>query len=484
MRGKYSTGLGERRGIELMKTELAIIGAGPAGITAAIEASRAGVAVTILDENPKPGGQIYRQFDEGFSIIDADMLGRDYSRGQELLREFGKVAHKIQYINHSTVWGIFDDRLAYQDGKKSATLGFDRLIIATGAYDRPVPFPGWTLPGVITAGGVQRAVKIHRILPGSKILLAGTGPLQLVLADQIISAGGQIEAILEAGNINWFSFLPGIWRQWDTLVDGFRYLRHIWNAGIPLLRNHIILEARGDGQVEEADIAEVDKNWRPKLHTRRTLKVDSVCLGYGLVPSSELALLAGCEHRYVRELGGWVPLRGEAMETSVPGIYAVGDGSGVAGSKVAIEEGRIAGTAVARSLGRLSITEAQDRIAIFQKHLSRLKHFCGTLYEISRPRPGLYELARKDTIICRCEEITLEAIETAMAANAASLNELKRMTRSGMGRCQGRICGPTLFEIMSRKEGSQANEPGAFKPRPPVKPVSLDVLAGNPTSTS
>ncbi|MEW6265712.1 MAG: NAD(P)/FAD-dependent oxidoreductase [Thermodesulfobacteriota bacterium] len=468
----------------MRKTQLAIIGAGPAGLAAALEASKAGLAVTILDENTKPGGQIFRQFEDGFSLTDPEMLGRDYRRGQEFLKEFEKIAHKIEYIPRAAVWGIFDNRLAYQDGKKSAGLGFERLLIAAGAYDRPVPLPGWTLPGVMTAGGAQRIVKMNRILPGSKILLAGTGPMQLVLADQIIAAGGRIAAILEAGDINWLSFLPGLWRQWDYLGDGLRYLRHLWQARVPLWRNHILLEARGDGHVEEALLAEVDRNWRPKLHTRRAVKVDCVCLGYGLVPSVELTLLAGCDHQYEPKLGGWVPRRNRFLETSVPGLYAAGDGSGVAGSKVALEEGRLVGIETACSLGHLSDAEAQERLGVIQKRLKRLRRFCDLLYEISRPRPGLYELARKDTIICRCEEITLAEIEEALADNASNINEIKRMTRSGMGRCQGRMCGPALYELLSRKQGSQPEGLGAFQPRPPVKPVSLEVLAGGPAAAA
>lgn len=461
-----------------METELAVIGAGPGGIAAALEASRAGVAVTVLDENARPGGQIYKQFEAGFRVTSPHLLGRDYRHGQELLSQF-ETASGITRRHKATVWGIFDNRLAFHDGEKSSDLTFKKLVIATGAYDRPVPLPGWTLPGVFTAGGAQRMIKTFRVLPGSRILLAGTGPLNLVLAHQILGAGGHVEAVLEAGRVDWPTFLPALWRQWDNLLDGFRYLGRLWTAGVPVLRRHLVVEIRGDEQVREAVIAEVDRNWRPKPHTRRILKVDAVCLGYGLVPSSEMANLAGCDLVYAPELGGFVPRRSEVMETSLPGIYAVGDGSGVMGSKTAMEEGRIAGTAVALSLKRLAPDRADTRIAIFRKRLQLRQRFAQALHVMTTPRPGLYELAREDTIICRCEEITLGMIEQALADGAANINEIKRLTRTGMGRCQGRMCGPALYEILAGKTGEPMGKLRSFRPRPPLKPVPLGILAAD-----
>jgi len=319
---------------------------------------------------------------------------------------------------------------------------------------------------------------MQRVLPGEKILMAGTGPLQLVVASQIINANGHVEAFVEAGNItSWIDLAQAAWGNWDLMLDGWHYWRSIRKAGIPLLRNHMILEARGDSRVEEALIAEVDKDWRPKAGTERTLKVDTICLGYGLVPSAEITQLADCEHCYEPRLGGWIPVRQENLETSVSGIYAVGDGSGVAGSQVAMAEGRIAGISAAHSLGYISADEARKRKKPIEKLLKRLKRFRKFMDDISAPRPGLFELARDDTIICRCEEITLEEVKAALAQGGSDINEIKRMTRTGMGRCQGRMCGPTLFEIIKKQLGPDAVDPGYLRPRPPFKPIKLDVLA-------
>jgi NAD(P)H-nitrite reductase large subunit len=380
------------------------------------------------------------------------------------------------------VFGTFENReIAFHQAGKGGRLRYNKLMVATGAYDRPVPFPGWTLPRVMTAGGAQTLVKMQRVLPGKNILFAGTGPLQLVVANQILDGGGKVEAILEAGEINnWLKLLKGFSRNWGLLTDGLQYMRAIRKAGVPLLRKHIIVEARGDHQVEEAVIAEVDKEWREIEKTRLILKVDTICLGYGLVPSVELTRLLGCRHRYSPELGGWIPARNENMETSVPGVFAVGDGAGVAGSAMAMLEGRIAGISVARSLGYISSEKARSRKKTYLNDMKKMGRLRDALDQISYPRPGLFELANDDTIICRCEELTLGDIKSAIDKGTTEMNELKRITRMGMGRCQGRMCAPAVQEIIARQTQTPAAEIQYLNQRPPIKLVPINVLQSLP----
>ena len=458
---------------------MVILGAGPGGLAAAIEAARSGVGVTILDENPKPGGQIFRQFHDGFQVTSPAVLGHDYARGRKLLSEFETVRDRVELLDNAMVWALSEgNELAFSRGEASCSIRYKKLLIAAGAYDRPVPFPGWTLPGVFTAGGAQSLVKTQRVLPGDNFLLAGTGPLQLALANQITDAGGHVVAIAEAGRMeNRFGLIRAALGQWQLLGDAVRYVYGIRKAGIPLLRNHMIIEARGHGQVEAAVVAEVDKNWRPKSGTYRTLKVDTLCIGYGFVPCVELTRLAECEHRYEPLLGGWIPVRNHNMETTAPDVYAVGDCAGIAGSLVAIEEGRIAGLAAAQRLGHLTPVEARNRMAPGRERLAGLQRLREVLDRISVPRPGLYELAKEDTIVCRCEEITLGEVKAALADGATDLKEVKRMTRMGMGNCQGRMCGPAMQEIIAREKGLSPDHVGYLNPRPPVRPIPLGVLA-------
>ena len=219
-------------------SELIIIGAGPGGIAAAIEAARAGISVKILDENAKSGGRIYRQLNHGLKLTNPGFLGPDYSKGKALLAEFDAFREKIDCLHNALVFGTFENReMAFHQADKGERLRFNRLVLATGAYDRPVPFPGWTLPGVLTAGGAQTLVKMQRVLPGKNVLFAGTGPLQLVVANQVLDGGGRVEAILEAGEIgNWLKLLKGFSRNWGFLTDGLQYMRAIRKAGVPLLR--------------------------------------------------------------------------------------------------------------------------------------------------------------------------------------------------------------------------------------------------------
>jgi len=465
----------------LKELELVILGAGPGGLAAAVDAARAGVSVTLLDENPKPGGQIFRQFRDGFQVTNPSMLGHDFVRGHQLLSEFDRVRDRVEILDNSVVWALSEgNELAFYRGDDSYSVRYKKMVIAAGAYDRPVPFPGWTLPGVFTAGGAQSLVKTQRVLPGGNFLLAGTGPLQLALANQITNAGGRVVAITEAGRVeNWFGLIRGALGQWRLLGDAVHYLYGVRKAGIPLWRNHIVVEARGHGQVEEAVVAEVDKNWRPKPGTYHTVKVDTLCVGYGFVPSVELTRLAECEHRYEPLLGGWIPVRNDRMQTTVPDVYAVGDCTGIAGSLVAIEEGRIAGLGAARRLGHLTSMEARGRMAPSRQRLAGLQRLREVLDRISVPRPGLYELAKDDTIVCRCEEITLGEVKAALADGATDMKEVKRMTRMGMGNCQGRMCGPAMQEIIAREKGLSPDRIGYLNPRPPVRPIPLGVLAGH-----
>lgn len=459
--------------------EMVIIGAGPAGISAAIEACKTGMKVTVLDENSKAGGRIFSQISEEIQYSETSIHGPDFKKGAKLISEFLEHKSNIEFLENAQVFGLFPNKeLAYHRNGKLFRIRYKGLIIATGAFERSVPFPGWTLPGVYTAGGTQTLIKMQGILPGKRFLLAGTGPLQLVLANQIIEAGGEVVAILEAGNTgNRFRAARAVWGNWDLMVDGIRYLNGIRKAKVPILRNHLITGCTGQEQVETAKIAECDNQWRPIKATTHTVEVDTICLGYGFIPSVDLSRLAGCEHRFEARLGGWVPERNTSMQTTIPHVYSVGDGSGVAGNVVAGLEGRIAGIDAAQSFGYLSLQSAELLQKPFFTALRKLNRFRRYLDDMSTPRPGLYELANDETLICRCEEINLGTIKKTIKEEAPkNINELKRSTRAGMGHCQHKMCGHALQEIMAAQLGINPYEVGAIRPRPPIKPVPLGIF--------
>jgi NADPH-dependent 2,4-dienoyl-CoA reductase/sulfur reductase-like enzyme len=456
------------------RVDLAIVGAGPAGLSAALEAKAAGAEVLVIDENDEPGGQIFRQPPRSFRIEDRARLGRDFERGRRLLDAVAAAGIRVE--NKTSVWNVAPGHLACCSGETSWEVKSDAIVIAAGAYDRPVPLPGWTLPGVFTSGGVQTLLKSQRILAGRRVLLTGTGPLNLVLANQLAEAGAAVVAVLELADPGVTELMPMLLGPWPLLSDGIGYLMRLVRRGIPLMRGWTLIEARGTDQVTSAVIGKVDRDWRLIKGTERTLDVDTICLGYGLVPSTELSRLIGCNHRYDPGLGGWIPEHDLYRETSIAKVFVAGDGSGVAGSLVAIEEGRVAGLRAAMRLGKISEAAFSEKAAPSLQRLRRLGRFRAILDGLSAPRPGLFERMTDDTLICRCEEVSLGDCRQAVKEGAVSLMELKPGLRAGMGMCQARICGPTLVEVLAGLTGQAPETVTPFSQRPPVKPIPLAAL--------
>ena len=458
------------------RVEVLVVGGGPAGLTAAVEAARAGAEVVIVDENPRPGGQIYRQLPPEFVVEDPRWSPPEQARAL-----FSQVARlPIQFRGGTIVWGSFEPRVleVIADGR-SARIQANVIIIAAGAYDRPVPLPGWTLPGVLTVGGAQTLLKAQRILPGKRILLAGTGPLLLVVASQLAKAGASIAAVVDTVRAR--ALLPHAWSLLKALPvfkDGIGYRATLLRAGVRWLAPYVLTRIEGTHQVACAVVARADDDWRPVAGTERSFEVDTVCVGYGLLPSVELLRLLGCRLHHDPLADVWIPDRTPDGETSLPGVFAIGDGAGVAGVRVAVEEGRIAGLSAARLLGRLSDEDAEQRKQAAREALSRLRPFCAALSAVYRARPGLLDLATPDTIVCRCEEVTRADIEAAIRDGAACPTQVKAWTRSGMGPCQARMCALPTMHLVAKAVGAQAAEVSMYTPRPPLKPVNISTLVG------
>jgi NADPH-dependent 2,4-dienoyl-CoA reductase/sulfur reductase-like enzyme len=442
---------------------LVVVGGGPAGIAAATEAARAGLRCLLVDEAPSLGGQIYRQLPEPFRAKDPRRLGRDHARGARLR---DALPDSVEVRSRTSVIDIVDGRrivCATPDGP-TEWVPAERLVIATGAYDRAVPFPGWTLPGVLTAGGAQALLKTMRVRPGDRALVCGTGPLLLVVAGQLHHAGVEVVGVLEAGRSAYTAgTLARSWRSFGLLRDGARYRLDLIRAGIPVRYHHSVVAAYGDDAVAGVGYAPVDPDtWTPDRTRERRVEVDLLVVGYGFVPNVELCELAGCRTVYVTELGGWVPFRDATMQTSVPGVFAAGDGAGVAGALAAVDD----------RLRRAPL-----------RRLRSLARVRAVLDEISYPRPGLADLATGPTPVCRCEEVTRAHVQAAVAEGARDLQAVKLLTRLGMGACQGRTCAPPAALLC----GSPAAA-GRINPRPPVKPVTLAALArtrgGEPCTSS
>jgi thioredoxin reductase len=465
--------------VTVERTELVVIGAGPAGLGAAIEAARAGLEVVVVDENPRMGGQIFRQLPQEFELNDRALLGKEQRRGQAFFSELAGLP--IRFLHNATAWGVFGERiLEIVHQGRTFPLSGEAVILATGAFDRPVPLPGWSLPGVLTVGGAQNLLKAQRILPGRRILMAGTGPLLLVVASQLVTAGAELAAVAEA--VPAWRLLPHIGalvRAWSITRDGLGYRWNVLRARVPWITPFILVRIEGHQNVERAVVARADAQWRPVPSTERAFEVDTVCIGYGLLPSVELARIFGCALRYDSRADAWLPLRSEDFETTVPGVFSVGDGAGIGGAVVAAEEGRIAGLTVAGRLRELERSTLEGRVAAARRRLERLARFRAAMDDVYHVRPGVHELLTEETILCRCEEVRVGAIEEAIAEGVTALDPLKAWTRAGMGPCQARMCGTPTAHLLARRTGASVEALGCYRVRPPVKPVPIDALVAH-----
>jgi bacterioferritin-associated ferredoxin len=310
--------------------------------------------------------------------------------------------------------------------------------------------------------------------------------LQLALAAQLSQAGADVAGIVEGASVPvWQIFRQALawWGQWARVREAWDYWRILQRARVPIYSGWSVVEARGDGVLEEVVIARLNDNWQPLPASRQTFSVDTLLIGYGFVPAIELGRLLGCQHDYELRRGGYVPRRDCQMQTSLPGVYAAGDGAGIGGVALSRIEGRIAGLAAARHLGRLDQGVAQSLLAGQQPALNREQRFVRMLGNLFTPGPGLYTLATDDTLICRCEEVSLAEIRDAVDSGARTVTEIKGLTRAGMGNCQGRICGELVARtiVNERKTPGELSKrieaAGFFTARPPIHPLPLSVLA-------
>ena len=445
--------------MEELQVDVAVVGGGPAGMSAALAAARAGASVVLIDEYAAPGGQIWRRrFDE----VGADAPPSLPRAARELCAAL--VASSVHVLSGASVWaspapGALLLTGPVQHVRTRAT------VLATGAYDRPIAFPGWTLPGVMTAGGAQALAKGQGVVPGRRVLLAGAGPFLLPVAAQLTASGAEAVAVAEATRRrDWARVGPRMSAHPDRLRDYVGYRRKVRR----IEWGHVLVRAEGNGRVESATIARCGPGWAP-TGAERTFAVDAVCTAYGFLPSVDLARALGCELR------GDAVAHDDDMATTVPGVYVAGEASGVGGADLAQVEGELAGWMAAAHArkdangnGHKHPVVHPDLPAVRAKR-AKLAGFAGILGELFDPRPGLLALARPDTILCRCEDVTLGEVDRAVAAGATTMSALKVVTRCGQGPCQGRTCERLVAARLPE-------EPARYSSRAPMRPVPLDVL--------
>ncbi|MEU9099904.1 NAD(P)/FAD-dependent oxidoreductase [Streptomyces sp. NPDC048361] len=456
-----------------------VVGGGPAGLAGAATGAELGLRVALLDLSEQIGGQFYRQPAVGLGARRPEALHHDWDAFVELRERLtangSGVAHLARHHvwaierHGDTEWTVHAVTGADGDGERPVRVRARAVLLATGACERQLPFPGWTLPGVLGAGGAQAMLKAGLVLPGKRIVVAGSGPLLLAVASSLVTAGAAVPAVIEAAGYLGYARRPGALaanphKLAEAAVHGAALLRH----RVALRTRSAVTAVHGATRVEAVTVTRLDPRWRPVPGTEREIACDALAVGHGLVPAIDLATTLGCATRPTPD-GALALALDRRQETSVRGLWAAGEPGGVGGAQLARAEGELAAMAIAARLGRYP--GPGTRVRQLRNRRARLRAFAETMAAAHAPGRGWLDWLRDDTEVCRCEEVSAGGIREAVEEyGARDARTVKLFTRAGMGWCQGRTCGTAVSCLAG------GAEPPAQR-RPLAVPVPLGVLA-------
>lgn len=447
-----------------------IVGAGPAGMAAATVLAESGARVCVVDDQPGPGGQIWRGRESGRSDRMLAALGDDYQAGAASIARFR--ASGAEYRPLTQMWQIEPGWRVFtkRDGRASFSEA-RAVLLATGAQERPVPFAGWTLPGVMTVGGAQILLKTSAQVPQGPVWIAGSGPLPLLYMTQLVELGGEIAGYIDTSprmSVEALARLPGALRGWRDMRKGLGWLARLRRAGVPVHRGARDLQAIGDDRLREIRFC-------TRSGEQIVSRASNLLVHEGVVPQVHATMALNCEHDWSEPQGCFVPRTDAWGATSAAGLYVAGDGAGIAGARAAEVQGRITGLGMARELG-LAGAAVDEEAGKLRRRLAALRSsrpFLDAMY----PPPRDASRIGDDVIVCRCEEVTAGTLRALGRQGRGGPDQVKAFSRAGMGPCQGRQCGYTVARILAEVSGQTPRDVGFFRIRPPLRPVTLGELA-------
>ena len=450
--------------------DIVVVGAGPAGLSAAQAAAEKDLDVVVVDANSHPGGQYHMQPLGAGSI---------FARSAQVMRGKARASRAtaagVKMLLATEVWGAFPGFVLHaQDPEGALCIESKAVIVATGAHDRVQAFPGWTLPGVMTPGAAQRLAKTSGVPPGRRTVLAGSGPFLLPVAGAILKAGGTLVEVVEAQS-SLLPTLPLLAVHPDKWLETLRLLFPVLAARTRLRFGEIVVAASGGERVREVELAPLDADGRPDLARRRVVSdIDSLLVGFGFQPQIEITAVLGCRHHFDEEAGGWCcTVERDRGATDMSGVFASGEVCGVSGAVPAALSGRIAGLAAA---GQILDEETSRERRTLSRRLQRARRFARGLNRRFMPPAGLVGLLSDETVICRCEDVTAGEIREETAGGMDTIHGVKLWTRAGMGPCQARVCGWSLARLVAEETGNSMEEIGFSRPRMPLRPVPLNIV--------
>ncbi|WP_173932826.1 FAD/NAD(P)-binding oxidoreductase [Chelativorans sp. Marseille-P2723] len=450
---------------------LAIIGAGPAGMSAALRAKQFGLSVAVFDEQPTPGGQIYRDVMRSRSQKLQHVLGADYAAGKNIAQPFLDAG--IDYYPGSTVWRVAPGELSWTSKSGSGELLADRILAATGAMERPFPIGGWTLPGVMTAGAAQILLKLDGVVADDAVFI-GCGPLLYLIVNQYLEAGVKVRALLDtAPGTNWFraaKHVAGALCSPSYLMKGLKLLSNIQSSGVPYYSG--VESVRIMGTTKVAGV-----HWNDGRRDF-SLECENVFLHQGIIPNINLTMAARCDHHWDDLQACFRPVVDPFGRTSCDWLVCAGDGAGIVGARSAALSGEIAALAIMHDLGFLKAADFRREtvpLLRLRRKDQRIRPFLDARY---LPLARFRSPTDPQVTICRCEEVRREEISRALSEGCPGPNQFKSFTRAGMGPCQGRMCGNTVVESFCADTGSSPDAVGYYRLRMPVKPVTIAEIGG------